>query len=90
MAFRGLSPLKWSRDVSEGYINISVAILRKFQPHELKQAIVALQTVQREIRQVIPEEQDYDTARKKNFRTQNVNRALLVIQNFIKHRRIHI
>lgn len=90
MSFRGVSVKKMAKDIGEGYIIINPGNLRKYKPHELKQMLTALAVVQREVRAEHVEEEDYQAIKKKNWRIQNISRATLIINTFIKHRRIKI
>ncbi len=90
MSFRGVSAKKVAKDIADGFLNLTVANLRKYSPQELKTMLVNISMVQREVRQEQPAEDDYAAIKKKNWRLQNLSRTHVIIQNFIKHRRIKI
>lgn len=90
MSFKGVSPKKMAKDISEGYVNVTAANLRKYQPADLRQLLNALNITLREIRGVVVPEGDFDAIKKKNFRMQNINRTIMVINHFVKHRRIQM
>lgn len=90
VSFRGLSAKKYVKDVADGYINVTAANLRRFSPEELRQLLNTIAVVQREIRAIQVEEEDYDAIKKKNWRLQNLSRTNLVVNTFIKHRRIKV
>lgn len=90
MSFRGVSVKKMAKDIGEGFININPGTLRKYKPQELKLLLNALAVVLRESRAEHVVEDDYQAIKKKNWRIQNLSRATLIINTFIKHRRIKI
>ena len=89
-AFPTGSPKELVKSVADGYVTFSVITLRKFQPHHFRMLLQNILIVEREIRAEILEENDFDGARKKNFRLQNLNRARMMINDFMKHRRIKV
>jgi hypothetical protein len=82
------SPKEFVKSVADGFANISVVSLRKFQPPHLKILLQNITIYEREVRSEVIEESDFESNRKKHFRLNNLNRARLMINEFIKHRRI--
>ena len=89
-AFPTGSPKDLVRSVADGFTYFSIVSLKKFQPHHLKQLLQNIMIHEREIRGEVVEEADFEAVRKKHFRLQNLNKARLMIQEFIRHRRIKI
>jgi hypothetical protein len=87
-AFPTGSPRDLIRSVADGFTNFSVMTLRKFQPQHFKVMLQNITVLEREIRGEVVEESDFEATRKKHFRLQNLNRARIIIQEFIRHRRI--
>jgi hypothetical protein len=90
VSLRGVSVKKLAKDIADGHLSINQATLKKYQPQELKMLLTNLTIVQREYRAERVEENDFDAVKKKNWRVQNLTRATLVINTFIKHRRIKV
>ena len=90
MSLKGISVKKMARDIGEGYILITAASLKKYQPQDLKQLLTVLSIVQREIRTTSVPDDDFDAVKKRNWRLQNISRSMMIINGFIKHRRIKI
>lgn len=88
VTIRGTSAKKMAKDIAEGYINVTASTLRRFTPQELKLLLNSMTMITREVRGIIVEENDYDAMKKKNWRLQNLSRTTMVVNHFIKHRRI--
>ncbi|MBZ0273013.1 hypothetical protein K8I61_13320 [bacterium] len=89
-AFPTGSPKDFVRAVSDGFQTLSVTNLRKFQPAHLKMLLQNILILEREIRSDQPASEDFEAIRKKNFRLGNLTRARLVINEFIRARRINM
>lgn len=90
MTIKGQSAKKMAKDIADGYVNLTAATLRRYQPPELKLLLTSMTIVQREIRSQVLEDSDYDGVKKKNWRLQNLSRTAMIVNGFIKHRRIKI
>ena len=82
------SPKDLVRSVADGFTSFSIVSLRKFQPQHLKMLLQNIMILEREVRSEVIEEADFDATRKKHFRLNNLNKARLIINEFIRHRRI--
>ena len=76
------------KSVADGFFSYTVTNLRKYTPHQLKDILSAIGTVEREVRRDVPTDGDFDAIKKKNFRLGNLRRSRLVVENFIRQRRI--
>ena len=88
MSLKGISVKKLAKDISAGYVLVTAASLRRYAPQELKQLLTALSMLQREVRTEHLEDNDIEALKKKNWRLANISRTVLIINNFIRHRRI--
>ena len=82
------SPKDLVRSVADGFTYFTVVSLRKFQPPHLKLLLQNITIYEREVRSEVIDEADFEGNRKKHFRLNNLNRARLMINEFIRHRRI--
>jgi hypothetical protein len=85
------SPKDFARAVGDGFIMLTVTSLRKYQtPEQLRELLNNLTVVERETRNEVISEDDFEGNRKKHFRLGNLRKAKLVVQGFAKSRRIHL
>lgn len=84
------SPKEQIKAVANGYLSFTVPSLRKHQPNQLKELLAAISAVERDIRREQYVEGDYEGIKKKNFRLTNLRRNRLIIDTFIKQRRIKL
>ncbi len=84
------NPHKLAQDISEGFANVTMATLKKYNPGDLKLISVNLNIVLRELRQMQVPLEDVMAIKKKNMKIQRVNNALSVIRNYCKKKRIVI
>ncbi|MDP8222017.1 MAG: hypothetical protein P9L99_01540 [Candidatus Lernaella stagnicola] len=90
MAFGG-SPREMAKAVADGYMNFTSANLRRFKtPEKLREVLNFLTVMEREVRNEIIADDDFDGTRKKHFRLGNLRKAKMVIQGFAKSRRIQL
>jgi hypothetical protein len=83
------SPKEFAKAVGDGFVMLTVTSLRKFGTSEqLRELLVNIATVERETRNEVLEEDDFEGNRKKHFRLGNLRKARLIIQGFAKSRRI--
>ncbi len=87
MAISG-NPHKLAQDIAEGFANITMATLRKYNPGDLKVINSNLNIVIRELRQLQVPLDDVMAIKKKNMKIQRANTALSVIRNYCKKKRI--
>jgi hypothetical protein len=86
--FSAANPKQFVRDMSDGYVLLTVSNLRRFKPHELKILLESIMIIEREVRSEQFEENDFDNIRKKQQRLQRLYRGNTIINGFIKHHRI--
>lgn len=85
----GGSPKETAKAVADGYLNLTVSNLRKYGTSDnLRGLLNSLTVMEREVRNEIIADDDFDATRKKHFRMGNIRKAKMVIQNFAKSRRI--
>jgi hypothetical protein len=78
-----------ARAIADGFLMLTVTNLKKYQtPEQLRDLLNNLNIVERETRNEIVDEEDFEATRKKHFRLGNLRKAKLVVQNFAKSRRI--
>ena len=87
----GGSPRETAKAISDGFLNLTVTNLRKFNtPDKLRTLLSSVTVLEREVRGEIIGDDDFEVARKKHFRLGNLRKARLVINGFIKSRRIKL
>lgn len=85
----GGSPKEFAKAVADGFIQLTVTNLRKYQtPEQLRDMFNNLNTIERETRNEVIDEADFEGARKKHFRLGNLRKAKMVIQGYAKSRRM--
>jgi hypothetical protein len=84
------SPKKMAQDIAEGFMSISLPMLKTYTPADLKTVIVNLGIVGRELRQEQVPQDDVMAAKAKNMRLTRLNQAEIVIRAFCKKKRIPI
>lgn len=85
----GSSPKEYVKAIAEGYVNLTVVSLRRFGTAEkLRLLLQYAAQLERECRNEIIPDDDFDATRKKHFRLSNLKKARAVIMGFAKSRRI--
>lgn len=75
--------------VADGFYMLNITNLRKMgTSDQLRALLVSITTLEREFRNEVVSEDDFEAVRKKHFRLGNLRKARLVIQGFAKSRRI--
>ena len=82
--FLGGSAYAMSRDIAEGYVLLSAALLRSFTQTELSQLRQQLEKVQREIRADQPASDDIQAIQRRGRKISRISSALLVIDTLKK------
>lgn len=83
-SFMGGSAYAMSRDIAEGYILLSAAILKGFNASELAQLRQQLEKVQREVRADQPPLDDIQAIQRRGRKISRISSALLVIDTLRK------
>jgi hypothetical protein len=78
-SFIGGSAYAMSKDIAEGYILLTAAILKKFSAVELGQLRQQLEKVQREVRAEQPPLDDIQAIQKRGRKISRISSALLVL-----------
>jgi hypothetical protein len=78
-SFIGGSAYAMSKDIAEGYILLTAAILKKFTAVELSQLRQQLEKVQREVRAEQPPLDDIQAIQKRGRKISRISSALLVL-----------
>lgn len=82
------SPKALTKDIADGFFDLTALILKKYTPAEIKTIHVNIHLLLREIRgEGIPSE-DIPAIRRRNLRIQRLNQALLVLQTYCRKHRI--
>jgi len=85
----GSSPKEYIKAVADGYAMMTVVSLRKFGTSEqLRVLLQYVAQLEREYRNEIIADDDFDGNRKKHFRLSNLQKARNIIMGFAKSRRI--
>ena len=87
MAISG-NPHKLATDIAEGYLNISIATLKKYTLHDLKTIQTNITIVVRQLRQEQIPLEDIMALKKRNMKLQRANQALSIIRTYCKKKRI--
>jgi hypothetical protein len=77
--FLGGSAYAMSRDIAEGYVLLSAALLKGFTTSELAQLRQQLEKVQREIRADQPASDDIQAIQRRGRKISRISSALLVL-----------
>jgi hypothetical protein len=83
-SFLGGSAYAMSRDIAEGYVLLSAALLKGFTPSELMQLRQQLEKVQREIRADQPATDDIQGIQRRGRKISRISSALLVLDTMRK------
>ncbi|PYQ15035.1 MAG: hypothetical protein DMH00_00140 [Acidobacteria bacterium] len=78
-SFLGGSAYAMSRDIAEGYVLLSAAVLKSFTSAELSQLRQQLEKVQREIRADQPPIDDIQAIQRRGRKISRISSALLVL-----------
>ncbi|MBE9504511.1 MAG: hypothetical protein IME96_10085 [Proteobacteria bacterium] len=89
MAISG-NPLKMATDIAEGYLNFTMATLKKYTANDLKTIQTNINIVIRQLRQEKIPLEDIIALKKRNMKLQRANQALSVIRTYCKKKRIPI
>ena len=84
------NPHKLAQDIADGFANVTMATLKKYNPGDLKVINTNLNIVIRELRQLQVPLDDVMAIKKKNMKIQRVNMAMSVVRNYCKKKRIII
>ena len=82
--FLGGSAYAMSRDIAEGYVLLSAALLKSFSASELMQLRQQLEKVQREIRADQPASDDVQAIQRRGRKISRISSALLVLDTMRK------
>ena len=83
-SFLGGSAYAMSKDIAEGYVLLSAAILKGFSASELAQLRQQLEKVQREIRADQPAADDIQAIQRRGRKISRISAALLVLDTLRK------
>jgi hypothetical protein len=83
-SFLGGSAYAMSKDIAEGYVLLSAAILKGFSVSELAQLRQQLEKVQREIRADQPAADDIQAIQRRGRKISRISSALLVLDTLRK------
>lgn len=82
------SPKKFAEDVALGLIILNKAVFKKYSPPDFKVMMNALQNHLRDVRAEFVDQNDFDAIKKKNYRMQKLNQAMMMISTYCKTLRI--
>lgn len=85
----GGSPRELAKAIADGFFQLNITNLKKYgTSDQLRNMLNNLMNLEREIRNEVISEDDFEGTRKKHFRLGNIKKARLVIQGFAKSHRI--
>jgi hypothetical protein len=84
MAFTGSNPKMVAWDIADGYVLLTAATIRKYNPPQLKMLSDNMTIVERTLRQEHYEPEDVENIKKKHMRMQRLFRARTLIQTHCK------
>ncbi len=84
------SPKERAKSIADGFFSVTIPSLRKLTEGHLRDILKGIGIVEREVRREMPKEGDYDGIKKKHFKLGNLRRARLVIDTFVKQRRLKL
>ena len=88
MAILGGNPKMLARDISDGFVILNMANIRKYTNQDIHELFQNIMIVQREIRQEQVELKDVEAVKKKQMRLQRLFRAITTITTYAKPRKI--
>jgi hypothetical protein len=75
----------FARAVADGFVMLNVSNLKKYREgDQLRELFNTLNIIERETRNEVIDEEDFEANRKKHFRLGNLRKAKLVVQGFAK------
>jgi len=82
------SPKKLCQDIADGYLILTVPMLKLYTPADLKTIVSNIAVVARELRQEAIPLDDVMAIKTRNMKLSRLNQAQVVIQAYCKKRRL--
>ena len=82
------SPKKLCQDIADGYLILTVPMLKLYAPPDLKTIVSTIAIVARELRQEAIPLDDVMALKTRNMKLSRLNQAQVVIQAYCKKRRL--
>jgi len=82
------SPKKLCQDIADGYLILTVPMLKLYAPADLKTIVSTIAVVARELRQEAIPLDDVMAIKTRNMKLSRLNQAQVVIQAYCKKRRL--
>jgi len=82
------SPKKLCQDIADGYLILTVPMLKLYTPADLKTIVANIAVVARELRQEATSLEDVMAIKTRNMKLSRLNQAQTVIQAYCKKRRL--
>jgi len=82
------SPKKLCQDIADGYLILTVPMLKLYTPTDLKTIVSTIAVVARELRQETIPLEDVMAIKTRNMKLSRLNQAQVVIQAYCKKRRL--
>ncbi len=89
MAISG-NPKKLAQDIADGFHSLSLPVLKKYSPADLKIILTNMSIVKRDIRQILVPPDEVQLIKAKNMKVSRLNQAEMVLRSFCKKKRIPI
>ena len=86
-SFLGGSAYGMANQIAEGYVLVTSATLKKFQPHEVKSLEAELDKIAREVRSENPPLDDTQALQKRNRKIGRLNQAMLLVRGYFEQRK---
>lgn len=82
------SPKKLCQDIADGYLMLTVPMLKNYDPADLKIIVANIAIVARELRQETIPLDDVMALKARNMKLSRLNQAQVVIQAYCKKKRL--
>ncbi len=82
------SPKKLCQDIADGYLILTVPMLKLYDPPDLRTIVTNIAIVARELRQEAIPLEDVMALKTRNMKLSRLNQAQVVIQAYCKKRRL--
>ena len=84
MSFKGSNPKMIAKEIADGYVLITLANIRRYNPAQVRTLHQNLVMVEREFRTEHFDTEDVENIKKKHMRLQRIYRAKTMIQTYAK------
>lgn len=86
----GGSPMALVKDIAEGYLYMTPAVLKKYTTDELHKIHTNIGLLLKQVRTEAFDPREQEKIRNKNLRLQRLHQALLILEHFCRQNRIKL